>query len=110
QKHTGYYAGYLSSAFMVGRFASSYFWGRFADIHGRLPVVYIGLSFIGLMSLSFGLSTTFWWALASRFLLGALNGLVAIAKCLISEVCGKEHEVVGMGFVTGRGETKNRAS
>lgn len=36
-----------------------------------------------------------------RFLLGALNGLVAIGKCLISEVCGKEHETVGMSFVTG---------
>ncbi|CAM9302492.1 unnamed protein product, partial [Ectocarpus sp. 8 AP-2014] len=40
----GYYAGYLASAFMVGRFATSYFWGRFADRYGRLPVVYIGLS------------------------------------------------------------------
>lgn len=38
-----------------------------------------------------------------------MNGLVAIAKCLISEVCGKEHEVVGMGFVTGAVETKNRS-
>ncbi|CAN0539320.1 unnamed protein product, partial [Scytosiphon promiscuus] len=31
-----------------------------------------------------------------RFLLGAMNGLIAIAKTMISEVCGREHEVVGM--------------
>ena len=37
----------------------------------------------------------------TRFLLGALNGLVATAKTMISEVCGSEHEVVGMSFVTG---------
>lgn len=37
----------------------------------------------------------------SRFLLGALNGLVTTAKTMISEVCGSEHEVVGMSFVTG---------
>lgn len=36
-----------------------------------------------------------------RFLLGAMNGLIAIGKCMISEVCGKEHETVGMSFVTG---------
>lgn len=37
----------------------------------------------------------------SRFLLGALNGLVGTAKTMISEVCGSEHELVGMSFVTG---------
>eukprot|EP00904_Undaria_pinnatifida_P006139 jgi/Undpi1/2655/HiC_scaffold_13.g06033.m1 len=37
----------------------------------------------------------------TRFLLGALNGLVATAKTMISEVCGSEHETVGMSFVTG---------
>ncbi|CAM9581917.1 unnamed protein product [Ectocarpus sp. 12 AP-2014] len=97
----GYYAGYLASAFMVGRFATSYFWGRFADRYGRLPVVYIGLSSIGVLSLAFGLSTSFWWALTCRFLLGAMNGLIAITKCMISEICGKQHEKVGMGYVTG---------
>lgn len=30
-----------------------------------------------------------------------MNGLIAIAKTMIPEVCGKEHEVVGMSFVTG---------
>lgn len=30
-----------------------------------------------------------------------MNGLIAIGKCMISEICGKEHETVGMSFVTG---------
>lgn len=38
---------------------------------------------------------------ASRVLTGALNGMIANSKTMISEVCGKEHEVVGMSFVTG---------
>eukprot|EP00903_Cladosiphon_okamuranus_P009002 g8611.t1 len=96
----GYYAGYLASAFMIGRFAFSYFWGRFADRYGRLPVLYIGLCSIATFSIGFGMSTTFWWAVTCRFLLGAMNGLIAVGKCLISEVCGKEHETVGMSFVT----------
>ena len=39
--------------------------------------------------------------LASRVLTGALNGILANAKTMISEVCGKEHEVVGMSLITG---------
>ena len=37
----------------------------------------------------------------SRFFLGALNGLMATTTTMISEVCGSEHEVVGMSFVIG---------
>lgn len=40
--------------------------------------------------------------LPSRVIAGALNGTVANAKTMISEVCGKEHEVVGMSVITGR--------
>lgn len=65
-RNKGYYAGYLSSAFMIGRFASSYFWGRCADRYGRLPVMYIGLCSIATFSVAFGLSTTFWWAVSCR--------------------------------------------
>lgn len=36
-----------------------------------------------------------------RFFLGVLNGLMAISKTMISEVCGKEHEMVGMGSMLG---------
>jgi len=32
---SGWYAGYISSSFMVGRFISSYYWGYFADSFGR---------------------------------------------------------------------------
>lgn len=63
---TGFYAGYITSAFMVGRVGSSYFWGRFADRYGRLPVVYIGLWSMAVLSIAFGLSTTFAWALGCR--------------------------------------------
>lgn len=63
---SGYYAGYVSSAFMVGRVGSSYFWGRFADRHGRLPVIYMGLISMVVLSIAFGLSTSLLWALGCR--------------------------------------------
>ena len=36
----------------------------------------------------------------ARFLLGFLNGVSVVSKTLVSEVCGSEHETVGMGVVT----------
>ena len=36
-----------------------------------------------------------------RFLLGLFNGTTAASRTLVSEVCGKEHEVVGMGVLSG---------
>lgn len=64
--HAGYYAGYLSSAFMIGRFAGSYLWGRIADRYGRLPVMYLGLVSTGLLLIAFGLSTSYFWAVWIR--------------------------------------------
>lgn len=62
----GFYAGYLSSALMVGRFCSSYFWGRFSDRYGRLPVFNIGLWAMVLMQIAFGLCTNYYWAMFFR--------------------------------------------
>ena len=39
--------------------------------------------------------------LPPRFLLGLSNGTIVAAKTLVSEVCPKEHQAVGMGFVMG---------
>lgn len=64
---TGFYAGYLGSAYMLGRFVGGYPLGRVADFFGRKPVVVSGLLSIALFSTTFGLSSTFGAAVASRF-------------------------------------------
>ncbi|CAM9990009.1 unnamed protein product, partial [Ascophyllum nodosum] len=97
---SGYYSGLLSSSFMIGRFLTSYFWGWFADRYGRRKVILVGLLSATALSVAFGVSWTFWWAFLMRFLLGALSGSEAVAKVLVSEICGKEHEIVGMGSLT----------
>lgn len=45
---------------------------------------------------------------ASRFLLGLLNGMMAASKTLVPEVCGKEHQTVGMGVVTSEFQWQRR--
>lgn len=90
---------------MVGRGFSSIFWGVIADRVGRKPVItfsilsvyvrivrssiYQKLIWISItdalycrvvFSALFGLSTTYWMAIATRLVLGALNGLLAPIK------------------------------
>lgn len=48
----------------------------------------------------FGLSTSYWMAIASRFLLGALNGLLGPIKAYAIEVCRPEHEALGLSIVS----------
>lgn len=52
---------------MFGRFSSSYFWGRVADQHGRLPVFRIALWTMVVAQIGFGLSTSFFWAVVFRW-------------------------------------------
>ncbi|CAM9207335.1 unnamed protein product, partial [Laminaria digitata] len=62
----GYYSGLLYSAFMMGRFLSSHFWGVVSDRYGRLFVVVFGLVSTVVFSVAFGSSTTFSWAFTFR--------------------------------------------
>ncbi|CAB1098460.1 unnamed protein product [Ectocarpus sp. CCAP 1310/34] len=70
------------------------------DRCGRRPVVLFSLASTGVLAVAFGFSTTFLWSLACRFLLGLLNRMAVIFPTLVSEICGKEHEVVGLGAMT----------
>jgi MFS family permease len=73
---SGYYAGYLSAAMMLGRVFSSVPWGMYADKHGRKPTLLIGLLTIVITSITFGLSQNMALALCSRFLLGLFNPII----------------------------------
>jgi MFS family permease len=70
EDEAGYYSGYIASAMMFGRLVSSFWWGQVADRWGRKPVVIIGCLSIATFSVTFGCSSTFQFALLSRFLLG----------------------------------------
>ena len=63
---TGFYAGYVASAFTFGRFVSGYVWGKFTDSVGRKPTIVIALISTATFSLTFGFSTSYTWAITSR--------------------------------------------
>ncbi|CAN0090137.1 unnamed protein product [Ectocarpus sp. 4 AP-2014] len=50
-------------------------------------------------SLTFGLSTSYAWAISSRLILGLTNGIMAALRVSLNEVCGPKHVLVGMNYL-----------
>ncbi|PKU70126.1 protein ZINC INDUCED FACILITATOR-LIKE 1 isoform X1 [Dendrobium catenatum] len=96
----GFYAGFVGSSFMLGRALTSVFWGIIADRYGRKPVIVIGLIALVIFNTLFGLSTSYWMAIVTRFLLGSLNGLLGPIKAYAVEVAGTEYQAVGISLVS----------
>lgn len=95
----GYYAGYIGSSFMFGRFLTSILWGIAADKYGRKPVMIIGVFSVVVFNTLFGLSVNFWMAISTRFLLGSFNGMLGPVKAYASEICREEHQALGLSLV-----------
>ncbi|KAH7677374.1 Major facilitator sugar transporter-like protein [Dioscorea alata] len=100
----GFYAGFVGSAFMVGRMLTAVFWGVVADRYGRKLVIMFSIVSVIVFNTLFGLSSTYWMAFVTRFLLGATNGLLAPLKAFATEVCREEHQTLALSlFTTTRG-------
>ncbi|GLJ49546.1 hypothetical protein SUGI_1050790 [Cryptomeria japonica] len=95
----GYYAGYIGSSFMFGRFLTSALWGMASDKYGRKPVMLIGVASVIIFNTLFGVSVNFWMAISTRFLLGSFNGMLGPVKAYSSEVCREEHQALGLSIV-----------
>uniref|UniRef100_A0A7N1A6S4 Major facilitator superfamily (MFS) profile domain-containing protein n=1 Tax=Kalanchoe fedtschenkoi TaxID=63787 RepID=A0A7N1A6S4_KALFE len=96
----GFYAGFVGSAFMVGRALTAVAWGKAADKFGRKPVIFIGTLSVVIFNTLFGFATNFWMAISTRFILGSLCGVLGPTRAYASEVCRKEHQALGLSIVT----------
>lgn len=95
----GTYAGYISSAIMVGGFISAGPWGWIADKYGRKPVIMSGTASIFIFNTLFGFSKNFWMALVTRFLIGFFNGMLGPVRAYASEICTEEHQALGLSMI-----------
>ncbi|KAL7581305.1 hypothetical protein ACA910_006070 [Epithemia clementina (nom. ined.)] len=82
----GSYAGILASALMVGRATTAYGWGKVADLYGRTTVLCLSLGMASFLSLLFGFSPSFGWAVLLRFCLGMSNGVLGTLRTTVSEI------------------------
>ncbi|XP_054815022.1 protein ZINC INDUCED FACILITATOR-LIKE 1-like isoform X2 [Prosopis cineraria] len=85
---------------MFGRGLTSIPWGMFADRYGRKYTIVMGLASIVVFNTLFGLSTSFWMAVSTRFLLGSLNGSLGPIKAYATEVFREEHQALGLSTVS----------
>ncbi|KAF1896390.1 hypothetical protein Lal_00034088 [Lupinus albus] len=100
EEDIGSYAGYVGSAFMLGRALTSVLWGMIADRYGRKPVIIIGVITVVIFNTLFGLSTSFWMAVITRFLLGSLCGVLGPVKAYATELFREEHQAIGLSTVS----------
>uniref|UniRef100_A0ACD5YHK3 Uncharacterized protein n=1 Tax=Avena sativa TaxID=4498 RepID=A0ACD5YHK3_AVESA len=99
EEDIGSYAGFLASSYMIGRAISAIFWGTVADRIGRKPVIVFSIFSVVIFNTLFGLSTEYWMAIATRLVLGSLNGLLAPIKAYAVEVCRTEHQALGLSVI-----------
>ncbi|XP_060218276.1 protein ZINC INDUCED FACILITATOR-LIKE 1-like [Lycium barbarum] len=100
EEDIGSCAGYVGSAFMLGRALTSVSWGRVADRYGRKPVIIFGNFIVVVFNTLFGLSINFWMAVITRFLLGSLNGVFAPIQAYAAEIFREEYQALGMSTIT----------
>ncbi|WVZ85309.1 hypothetical protein U9M48_032254 [Paspalum notatum var. saurae] len=99
EQDIGLYAGLLGASYFVGRFLASLFWGMVADRIGRKPIIVFSVISVVIFNTLFGLSVKYWMAITTRFLLGALNGMLAPIKAYSIEICRPEHHALGLSIV-----------
>ncbi|EEC67617.1 hypothetical protein OsI_35001 [Oryza sativa Indica Group] len=84
----GFYAGFVGASYMFGRALTSTAWGMVADRIGRKPVIIFGIFSAFVFNTLFGLSTHYWMAITTRFLIGSLNGLLGPIRVSTSWAIG----------------------
>ncbi|GMM36861.1 hypothetical protein DASC09_041860 [Saccharomycopsis crataegensis] len=80
------YAGYLGAAFSLAQVLSAIQWSKFSQVHGRKIAIMCGLSGSMLSMLLLGFAKRYEVALLARFLMGLLNGNIAILRSSILEI------------------------
>ncbi|CAH9145353.1 unnamed protein product [Cuscuta epithymum] len=100
EEDIGYYAGYVGSAFMLGRAMTSLFWGMLADRYGRKPVFIFSTISVVIFNTLFGFSVNFCMAIITRFLLGSLNGLLGPIKAFAVEAFPERYQSLGLSSVS----------
>ena len=85
---------------MIGRFLSSPLWGILCDRWGRKPVLLIGIVTTSILSLLFGMSRSFLWALSFRFLQGLFSPIIIVSRTIISEICTEKEQASAMSYFT----------
>ncbi|KAJ1908346.1 hypothetical protein LPJ81_000137 [Coemansia sp. IMI 209127] len=98
-KDVAFYSSLLFTSSALGQALTIMYWGRLSDRIGRRPILFIGLTGNLVSFLIFGLSKSFWVALAARSLNGLLSGNVVIIKSILAEISDDTNRARMMAFL-----------
>jgi len=84
--HVGVAVGLISSAYHLGNSISSAMMGDISDVHGRKPVILLGLVTSCVCVVLYPLSTTLWMAVGNRFVCGFLSANIAMTRSCLSDL------------------------
>ncbi|KAJ8903753.1 hypothetical protein NDN08_000288 [Rhodosorus marinus] len=84
--HVGVAVGLITSAYHLGNSISSAMMGDISDVHGRKPVILLGMVTSCVTVALFPLSTSLWMAVGNRFLCGFFNANITMTKSSISDL------------------------
>ena len=95
----GFWVALMMAGYSAAQFLFSPFWGALSDRIGRRPVLMTGLVGNTVFFTIFGLSSSLWMAFTARFLAGAFNANIAVAKAFIGDISDSESMAKRMGLI-----------
>tara|TARA_Y100001970_G_scaffold98864_1_gene124355 strand:- start:331 stop:1656 length:1326 start_codon:yes stop_codon:yes gene_type:complete len=93
------WVGIVLAAYTFGQFLFTPILGALSDRLGRRPIIIIGLISNTIFFIAFGLAKSLWFAIIVRFLAGAGNGNIAVARAYIGDVSTNEQLKGRMGMI-----------
>ena len=104
------WVGVVISCYSIAQFIFTPILGALSDRHGRRPIIIFGLISNSIFFIVFGLSESITMAIIARFLAGAGNGNIAVARAYIGDISepnmisrrmGMIGAAFGLGFMIG---------
>ena len=93
------WVGIIIAAYSAAQFIFTPILGSLSDRWGRRPILMFGLASNTIFFTVFGLSGSLTMALIARFLAGAGNGNIAVAKAYIGDISSTEETASRMGAI-----------
>ena len=94
-----FWVGIVIATYSLAQFISTPILGSISDRIGRRPVLMFGLAANSLFFIIFGLSGSLAMAIIARFLAGAGNGNIAVAKAYIGDISEDDQVAGRMGML-----------
>ena len=95
----GFWVAIMMAGYSLAQFLFSPFWGMLSDRVGRRPVIMMGLVGNTVFFTVFGLSSSLLMAFIARFLAGAANANIAVAKAYIGDISDSSNLAKRMGLI-----------